>query len=230
MAIKKKAYEKLDDLNIKRVISALEDEKPITKKEACDMLNISYNTTRLSKIINEFRSDQAYRKARKLKNRGKPASHIELQEIIEGYLSGIPVVKIAKNLYRSPAFVKSHIDRIGVPTKVADGELFIPPDECVKYEFEIGEWVWFNDSHPNAKGGKAGVIAEDITAKSKRAKVEECNIYTIHYWCYLEWRDDFWIPWWPGLRGFRSWTTKLAYDLASIQHLMDAYGIKKENL
>jgi len=230
MAIKKKAHEKLDDLNIKRVIDALEDENPITKKEACGMLNISYNTTRLSKIIDGFREDQEYRKARKLKNRGKPASHAELQEMVSSHLSGVPAVRIAKSLYRSPAFIKSHIDRIGVPTKVAEGQLFIPPDECVKYEFEIGEWVWFNDPHPNARGGKAGVIAEDITSRAKIAKKEECKCYAINYWCYIEWKDDFWIPWWPGLKGFKSWTTKLSYDLASIQHLMDTYGIKKEML
>ena len=230
MAIKKKAHEKLDDLNIKRVIAALENESPITKKEACDMLNISYNTTRLSKIIDEFRTDQEYRKARKLKNRGKPASQAELQEMISSYLAGVPAIRIAKNLYRSPAFIKSHIDRIGVPTKVAEGQLFIPPDECVKYEFEIGEWVWFNDPHPNARGGKAGIITKDITDSSVRAKREECKCYMIDYWCYIEWQDDFWVSWWPGLKGFKSWTTKLSYDLASIQHLMDKYDLKKENL
>ena len=47
MVIKKKSYEKLDDINIKRVIDALESEIPITKKDACEILNISYNTTRL---------------------------------------------------------------------------------------------------------------------------------------------------------------------------------------
>ena len=230
MVIKKKSYEKLDDINIKRVIDALESEIPITKKDACEILNISYNTTRLSKIINNFKADQKYRKSRRLKNRGKPASHLELQEMISSYLSGIPAIHIAKSLYRSPAFIKSHIDKIGVPTKVADGELFIPPDECVKYEFEIGEWVWFNDPHPNARGGKAGIITKDITDISVRAKREECKCYMIDYWCYIEWQDDFWVSWWPGLKGFKSWTTKLSYDLASIQHLMDKYELKKENL
>jgi hypothetical protein len=230
VAIKKKKYEKLDDVNIKRVIAALEAEQPVTKKEACEMLNISYNTTRLRKIIDNYNSDVEYRRQRMAKNRGKPVDKYELQEIIEGYLAGVPVIKIAKNMFRSPAFIKSHIDRIGVPSKVAEGELFIPPDECVKYEFEIGEWVWFNDAHPNAKGGKAGVVVKDITESSKRAKIEECNVYTIHYWTYLEWQEGFWISWWPGLKGFRSHTAKLAYDMASIQHLMDEYGIKKERL
>ena len=45
--VKKKSHEKLDSANIQRVIDLLEQDEPITKKEACEMLNIRYNTTRL---------------------------------------------------------------------------------------------------------------------------------------------------------------------------------------
>ena len=51
--VKKKSHEKLDSGNIQRVIDLLEQEEPITKKEACEMLNIRYNTTRLQRIIDE---------------------------------------------------------------------------------------------------------------------------------------------------------------------------------
>jgi hypothetical protein len=64
MAIKKRAYEKLDDNNIQRVIDALNSKEPITKKVACEMLNISYNTTRLSKIIASYHEEKAYRQRR----------------------------------------------------------------------------------------------------------------------------------------------------------------------
>ena len=73
MAIKKKSYEKLDDKNIQRVIDALEDKNPITKKEACEMLNISYNTTRLGKIINDYEDTKKHRRGMMDKNRGKPS-------------------------------------------------------------------------------------------------------------------------------------------------------------
>jgi len=53
--VKAKEHENLSEANIKKVIELLEAEKPITKKEACEVLNISYNTTRLSKIIEEFK-------------------------------------------------------------------------------------------------------------------------------------------------------------------------------
>ena len=230
MAIKKKAHEKLDDITIKRVMVELESKNPITKKEACGMLNISYNTTRLAKIIKNYEEEQEYKKSRRNKNRGKPASKGELQEIIMEYLIGIPISHIAKQLYRSSAFVKGHIDRIGVPTRIAEGEEFIVPDECVKEEFEIGEWVWFNKYHPDTKGGKAGKIVKDITSTAKIAREQECKAYRIHYWVPIKWQEGMWASWWSGHKRFVGWTTALSYEIGSIQHLVDEYGLNEENL
>ena len=47
---KAQEHEKLTEANISHVIKLLEAENPITKKEACDILNITYNTTRLISI------------------------------------------------------------------------------------------------------------------------------------------------------------------------------------
>jgi hypothetical protein len=228
MAIKKRAYEKLDNNNIQRVIDALNSKEPITKKVACEMLNISYNTTRLSKIIATYHEEKAYRQRRMDRNRGKPASDTEKNEMITMYLMGRPVSDIAKSLYRSSAFVKNFLDIVGVPTKVASGEQFIPPDECVKYEFDEGEWVWFNDSHPDAKGGKAGRIRRE--ADSKRGREGGYKVYFIDYWVPVEWKEGMWMPWWPGIKRCRSWTVKPAYELATIQHLIDDYNINYESL
>lgn len=228
MAIKKKSYEKLDDKNIQRVIDALEDKSPVTKKEACEMLNISYNTTRLGRIISDYEDTKRHRKRMMDKNRGKPASKHDIQEMIMGYLTGNPVSHIAKRMYRSPAFVKGNLDRIGVPTKTAEGDTFIPPDECVKYEFEEGEWVWFNDQHPDAKGGKAGVVIEEVN--SKKGREEGYKAYKVKYWIPIEWKEGMWVAWWPGIKRFGSTTVKASYDLASIQHLIEEYDIKGESL
>ena len=226
MAIKKKKHEKLDDTNIKRVIAALEGDSPITKKDACEMLNISYNTTRLSKIINGFKEEQEYRKRRMAKNRGKPASKEELKEMIEMYLDGQTVTNIAKYMYRSPAFIKGNLDRIGVPTRISEGEKFIVPDECVKYEFEVGEWVWFCDNRPDVRGGHAGKITKDLGTNERRLG----HAYMIDYWIPLEWQEGFWVPWWPGIKRVKGWTCSKAEDLATIQHLIDEYNIDEENL
>ena len=59
--IKSKSHEKLTDTNIANVVSLLEQDNPITKKEACSILNIRYNTTRLAKIIEEWRDTQEFR-------------------------------------------------------------------------------------------------------------------------------------------------------------------------
>jgi len=39
-----------------------------------------------------------------------------------------------------------------------------------------------------------------------------------------------WMPWWPGIKRSPSWTVKPAYELATIQHLIDDYNINYESL
>ena len=45
--IREKAGENLSRDNVAKVHALLSEENPITKKEACGILNIRYNTTRL---------------------------------------------------------------------------------------------------------------------------------------------------------------------------------------
>ena len=70
---KKKEHEKLTQENIQHVINLLNSEKPITKKETCQILNITYNTTRLNSI-QDFQDKLNFRAKRKAQLRGKPAS------------------------------------------------------------------------------------------------------------------------------------------------------------
>ena len=228
MAVKAKAHEKLDDINVERVLKSLETEKPITKKEACEMLNIAYNTTRLNKIIAEFKEKRDYRRNRMDQNKGKIATSTDIKEVIISYLMGMNFAEISRQIYRSPTFVKNIIDRVGVPTKVAVGEEFIPPDECVKYEFEKGEWVWFNDQHPDCRGGKAGQIVEEVS--SRQGREEGYKAYRIKYWVPIEWQEGMWIAWWPGIKRFSSTKIKSSYDIGSIQHLVDEYNLNTEAL
>ena len=78
--MKKKEYEKLTPSNIQHVIELLSKERPITKKEACEILNISYNTTRLNKIIDEFTERNEYRAKRKAQLKGSRATKEEIKE------------------------------------------------------------------------------------------------------------------------------------------------------
>ena len=115
--VKKKSHEKLTDVNIQHVMGLLQAESPITKKEACSILNISYNTTRLNSIIEEFVEKREYREKRKSENRGKPASKHEITNAIESFLNGVPISEISARMYRSPGFVKGIVERAGVPRK-----------------------------------------------------------------------------------------------------------------
>ena len=88
--VKKKDHENLTAKNIEKVKSLLNpgsiSDKPITKKEACDILNISYNTTRLQKIIEQYDERKDYTKKRKAGLRGRPASAGEISEACSSFL------------------------------------------------------------------------------------------------------------------------------------------------
>ena len=89
--VRKKSHEKLDDANIQRVLDYLRQDKPITKKEACAMLNISYNTARLTSIMVDFEETLEFRAKRKSQNRGRKATNHEIKQSIEMYLDEQPV-------------------------------------------------------------------------------------------------------------------------------------------
>ncbi len=143
--IKKRDYEKLDDLTINRVVSLLEDEKPITKKAACEILNISYNTTRLNRIIEEYKEKLAYAAKRRKANRGKSFSELESKEAVLSYLKGESIAQISKNLFRPTYTIKKLLQDLNVPERSKNSSYFKPeliPEEAVSIMFEINEYVW----------------------------------------------------------------------------------------
>ena len=207
---KKKSYENLTDSNIKNVISLLEAEKPITKKEACDILNISYNTTRLNKIIEEWKETQEYRAKRKAEKRGKRASDSEISNVIESYLEGDSISNIAKRLFRSSIFVKNIIQRVGVPEK-GDGNYSIAtylPDECVAENFSNNEIAW-----------SAIYDSPCIIVKRWKDSKDGSKIYHI----YVKQESELY----PGMAGFYGYSA--AYDLGKLEHLK-SYGVNTERL
>ena len=156
--VKKKEHEKLTQENIRHVIELLSAEKPITKKEACEILNISYNTTRLSRIIQDFEDKNEFRAKRKAQLKGKPASKDEIKSAINSYLRGESVSEISQGMYRSAGFIRAILDRVGVPTRPVaieerKGCAFLP-DQCVAEEFTEGERVWSAFYHAPAIVGK----------------------------------------------------------------------------
>jgi hypothetical protein len=143
--VKKRDYERLDDSSIARVILLLEAEKPTTKKAACEILNIAYNTARLSKIIEEYKEKLAYDKKRRAANKGKAFSDLETKDMVISYLSGDSIKDIADCNYRSVGVVKKHLESLHLPMRNKKADYFNPeiiPDEAISETFEIGEYVW----------------------------------------------------------------------------------------
>lgn len=230
--IKRKDYENLSPENLEKVLALMNpegQEKPITKKEACEILNISYNTTRLNKILEDYLEQKEYTKIRKAKNRGKPASSQEIAEIAQEYLSGESIAEIAKGLYRSPSFVKSVIEKVGIPFRAANKEerryTAYLPDNCTAEEFEPGEIVW------SARHHRAAIVEHELSVdyQAERAGFSDVNYekkygskcYAIYVLEDIDHDKEFWIQ---GIEtgGYKAFS--LAYDLGKLEHLKE-YGV-----
>jgi transposase len=143
--IKKKDYERLDDATICRVVSLLNQKNSITKKAACEILNITYNTTRLNRIIQEYKDKIEYTKKRLKANKGRSFDDLELKELVTDYLNGISITVIAERLFRSVHVIKKKIQELNLPERTIKSDYFNPeliPDEAVSETFNIGELVW----------------------------------------------------------------------------------------
>lgn len=152
MATRKRSVseeELMTDANISKVIRLLEPteegKKPITKKDACAMLGMSYNTTRLGTIIEEYKQKQVRTAQRKSQLRGKPATQEEKVYIISEYLNGETVDSISKMTYRSSRFIKDVLEGNSVPIRVPGSSYFDPqliPDGAIRDRFRVGEVVY----------------------------------------------------------------------------------------
>ena len=213
--VKTKEHENLSEANIKRVIELLEAEKPISKKVACEILNISYNTTRLTKIIETYKNELLEQERRRAANRGKKASEYEIQTCIEGYLDGDPIAEISKRLFRPPTFVKDIIEKVGVPQKVVGACYSQPgiiPEQCIRETFEPGQIVWHAKRH-----SLAIVVNQQFNVRDK-----DNNYYRVFV---IEPIDE------PSPFGFLAnfsyggcYDGAFAYDLGSLDHLKE-YGV-----
>ena len=208
--IRKKSHEKLDEINLQRVSEYLTQDKPITKKEACDMLNISYNTTRLNSIMKDFQELLEFREKRKSQNRGKKATDYEIKQAIEMHLNEQPVSSIAQALYRSTTFVSNLLDRVGVPQKRPSTErgmrekIGYLPDDCISESFESGEKVW--------------CARYDLPARViKGSYVEKhgCNVYQV----YVIELTNFDSKYFGHIKEGGFYSSQCSYDLGSLRHL-----------
>lgn len=191
--------ERLDPVNIDKVIALLEGEKPITKKEACNILNIAYNTTRLSSIIEKHKEKVARDRQRRQEKRGKPATPDEIQYVVSGYLEGSSIEGLSESIHRGTTFVKNLLDQCHVPIRARAHDYFKPeliPDGAVRTVFEIGEKVY------SARYDSLATVEDEFPHKDER-------VYRI--WLLSDrWQQYAYQP---------------ASELASLKHL-EELGVK----
>ena len=202
MATRKTNDDLLTEANILRVIELLEPKegKPGTKKDACQILGIAYNTTRLATIIESYKDKKAKELERRAALRGKPATQDEINFVIQEYMEGNTVDSISKSLYRSSNFVRQLLERYEVPIRSSSQDYFRPeliPDGAVRDRFAVGEIVY--------------------SAKyDSMARVDKEQADPRYGWIYRIWLlSDKWLQ--------SAWQE--SYELASLQHLREL-GVK----
>lgn len=197
MASKRKTQleqERMTDANIERVISLLnpkDDKKAITKKEACQILGMSYNTARLDKLLTEYTDKQAATKKRREEKRGKPVTKEEIDYVISQYFKHVSLENIADALYRGTKFVKNILEQYGVPQRNSAYNYFTPPllpEQSVMERYTVGENVYSSRYECIAK-----IVAEQWSDKHK------CWIYRV------------WLPHWE------KFAYQESYELASLK-------------
>ena len=142
-ARKPKEGERLEDSYIEKAIAMLEAKN--TKKDICVMLNISYNTTRLDKIIETYKLKKERHAALRAEKRGKPASKDEIGYIITEYLSGNTMTSIRQSVYRGTPILRSILEKYQVPERQSSPDYFHPeliPDGAVADDFLPDEVVY----------------------------------------------------------------------------------------
>lgn len=161
-----------------------------TKKDVCAFLGMSYNTSRLASLIEDYLSGVERSKEQRRKRRGKPMSQDEIVNVIEAYFADDSITDIANRFYRSEAMIKAVLEANGAMLRDSKADPLNPsilPENAVAESFEIGEHVW--------------VAAYSCVGEIK-AKCGE-NGYRV----YLLDRDN------------HRYTNQYTYDLGSLKHL-----------
>jgi len=159
--IKLKVGEDLSPANVLRTIEALAGG--CTKKVACGMLGISYNTSRLQNIIDSYNERIEFVAKQKARRRGKPVLVPEAVSMIEEYLGTGSMEAVSRSHFRTTALVKYTLEKYGALLKAAKTDYFDPlplPDECVALSLTKGQLVW--SSRYNAPAEVDCVYPNDV--------------------------------------------------------------------
>ena len=147
---------------------------------------------------------------------GSKPTKAEIKDAIRGYLDGDNVSDIAKSLYRSSAFVKGIIDRIGVPQKLAHTDYegrrnALLPEQCVAEEFEPNERIWaIKQNYP-------AIVQREI--KPEDAESRGYKLYLVY--TVEAQQEDLEKTYFPHLSFAGKYHALPAYDMGSLRHLRE---------
>lgn len=189
--------DRLTDSNIEKVIGMLNPSdpeiKPCTKKDACAILGIAYNTTRLATIISKYEEKIKYEKEKRAEKKGTPVSHSEVIYAIQAYIDGETLDAISKTLYRSTSTIKDILVSNSVTFRPVSHDYFKPeliPDAATRERFAIGEIVYSAQYNVNAE-----ICKEELSPVYG---------YVYRVWLKGDQQQFAFVP---------------AYELASLEHL-----------
>jgi hypothetical protein len=196
--------ERMTDTNLQKVIGLLDPKvpgtKPITKKDACQILGMAYNTSRLDAILQQFKDKQRRDGERRAALRGKPATKDEIAFVIREYVQGETVESISRQTYRGTEFIKRILEDNHIPRRNSSHDYFRPqliPDGAVRDRFQVGETVYSARYDSTAK-----IVGEQA--------------HPTWGWIYRVWlTNDKWLQ----------YAYQPACELASLKHL-EPLGVK----
>jgi len=179
--IRVKDSEDLSPLQLEKVYNLLNSEKPITKKEACDILKISYNTSRLNKILEKYKEEKDYREKRKKEVKNKPLTESDIQYIISSYLEGESISAIADTLFRSSPLVKRTLEKYNIPIRNAKATYHSPvflDDNSISEDYNKGDLVY------SARYVEPAIIQKEYIDTDAHGKIYRIWLYKSMQYAY----------------------------------------------
>lgn len=143
--IRQQDGEDFSSTKIEEVISLLESEKPVTKKVACEMLGMAYNTARLTKIIDEYKEQQAYNEKRRKELRKQPLTKEDIAYIVSSYLEEPNLSIIAETTHRSTTVIKRVLAKYNIPLRSSSTTYFNPvflEDNAIALDYAKDDLVY----------------------------------------------------------------------------------------
>lgn len=143
--VRKQEGEDFSPVVLDKIIELMAQDKPITKKVGCEMLNITYNPARLTKILDEYIATRERNKEMRKKMRNKPIDIPTASVIVSSYLSGDSLADISAHTFRSTGVIKNVLTKYNVPVRNSAVDYFNPiflEDAAIADDYEVGSLVY----------------------------------------------------------------------------------------